>query len=199
MSSFCRTLLLMMFCLFTTFVHGQVTSGVLKQSKLPTNSVYQMDGVFTDQDAHDFVLANRAGRVQLVAMFYTSCQYVCPLIVNSAKANLNALTAAERKELDVLLVSFDSARDTPTKLKAVALERKLDQQWTLARADKSTVRKLAALLNIRYRELQDGEFNHSSALVILDAQGRILGRTEQMGVPVDAEFLAKLRAALARQ
>ena len=43
------------------------------------------------------------------------------------------------------------------------------------------MRKLAGVLGIRYRELADGEFNHTSALVLLDAEGRVLARTEKLG------------------
>jgi protein SCO1 len=164
---------------------------------VPPDSIYQMQAKFQDQDGRYFSLAQRRHRVQLVAMFYTSCKYICPLIVDSAKATLHGLDDRERQNIDVLLVSFDTNRDTSAVLKSVAVERKLQApQWTLARTEKPNVRKLAALLGIRYRELKDGEFNHSSALVLLDEDGRILARTEKMGVPADAEFLAKLKSAL---
>ena len=52
------------------------------------------------------------------------------------------------------------------------------------------------MLGIRYRELADGEFNHTSALVLLDSQGRVLARTERMGSQPDPEFLAVVRKAL---
>ncbi len=185
-------ILLILICLLTIASHAHAVT-----EQLPSDSVYQINAKFLDQDGQQFVLAQRRKRVQLVAMFYTSCQYICPLIVDSAKATLHGLDDTERAKIDVLLISFDSQRDTPAVLKAVAVGRKLAApQWTLARTEKSDVRKLAALLGIRYRELQDGEFNHSSALVVLDAQGRIVARTEKMGAPMDAEFLATLKAML---
>ena len=58
------------------------------------------------------------------------------------------------------------------------------------------MRKLAAVLGIQYRQLDDGEFNHSSALVLLDAQGRIAARTETIGT-TDAAFIAAIDATLA--
>jgi protein SCO1/2 len=45
--------------------------------------------------------------------------------------------------------------------------------------------------------LEDGEFNHTSALVLLDANGRVLARTEQMGTRPDPEFVTAVRKALA--
>ena len=58
------------------------------------------------------------------------------------------------------------------------------------------MRKLAALLGIRYRQLADGEFNHTSVLILLDAEGRILARTEKLGAKPDPAFLAAVRKAL---
>ena len=60
------------------------------------------------------------------------------------------------------------------------------------------MRSVAALLGIRYRPLADGEFNHTSALVLLDAEGRIVARTEQVGSKPDPEFVAAVRKAAAR-
>ena len=55
---------------------------------------------------------------------------------------------------------------------------------------------MAGALGIRYRQLADGEFNHTSMLVLLDADGRILARTEQVGSQPDPEFVAAVRRAL---
>ena len=49
-----------------------------------------------------------------------------------------------------------------------------------------------------YRQLADGEFNHTSALVLLDAEGRVVARTEQVGSKVDPEFMAAVHRVLAR-
>jgi protein SCO1/2 len=59
------------------------------------------------------------------------------------------------------------------------------------------VRAVAGLLGIRYRELADGDFNHTTALVLLDADGRIVARTERVGGKPDPAFVAAVRRALA--
>ncbi|MCX7032593.1 MAG: SCO family protein [Arenimonas sp.] len=165
---------------------------------LPGDSVYLLGDAFSDQAGKPFTLADRSGKPQLVAMFYTSCRYVCPLIVDSAKGVEHALTPAERARLGVLLISMDPARDDTAALASVARKRKLDPaRWALARTDAGGVRRVAALLGVRYRELADGEFNHSSALVLLDSQGRVVARTERLGPVPDPAFLAAVKAALA--
>lgn len=176
---------------------GQIATAA---DALPENSVYQLRDGFIDQDGQEFVLASRRGTPQLVAMFYTSCRYVCPLIIDSAKAVNHELTPDERTALHMLLISMDPMRDTPAALKATADKRKLDsRRWTLAQTGKDSVRRVAALLGVRYRELNDGEFNHTSALVLLDADGRVLARTEKLGGKPDPAFMDQVHAVLAIQ
>ena len=159
---------------------------------LPRDSVYQLPATLTDQDGNSWDWRSKRGTPQVAAMFYTSCQYVCPLIVDSGKAVERALSADERAKLGILLISMDPARDDPEALMSVATKRKLDDtRWSLASPAPDSVR------GVRYRELADGEFNHTSALVLLDREGRIVTRTERIGSQVDPEFVAEVRRVLA--
>ncbi|MEO6519211.1 MAG: SCO family protein [Pseudoxanthomonas sp.] len=170
-----------------------------RPAPLPRDSVYQLPVQLTDQDGKRFSWASRRGKVQVVGMFYTSCQYICPLIVDSGKAVERQLTPAERERLGILLVSMDPKRDTPAALTQIVVKRKLDRaQWTLASPAPADVREVAGVLGIRYRALADGEFNHTSALVLLDREGRVLARTEQMGSKPDPAFVAAVRRATAK-
>lgn len=169
-----------------------------KAAPLPSDSVYQLNAPLVDQQGRKLRLADKRGKVQLVSMFYTSCKFICPLIIDSGKAIERSLTPAEQKKLGILLISMDPRRDSPDKLTIVFNKRKLDpSRWTLASPKPDDVRAIAGVLGIRYRQLEDGEFNHTSALVLLDANGRILARTEQMGTRPDPEFVAAVRKALA--
>ena len=164
--------------------------------KLPADSIYQLSLPLTDQAGRTADWRTRRGKPQLVSMFYTSCQFICPLIVDSGKAIDHQLTEDERSRLGIVLISMDPARDTPATLRKVFDKRKLDgERWLLASPRASDVRAVAGLLGIRYRELADGEFNHTSALVLLDAEGRIVARTEQVGSKPDPEFVAAVRRA----
>jgi protein SCO1/2 len=163
---------------------------------LPRDSVYQLDATLTDQAGRTTPWRARRGRPQLVAMFYTSCQYICPLIVDSGKAVEKQLSQAQRLRLGILLVSMDPARDDPDALRAVADQRGLDlARWTLASPPGNQVRAIAGVLGIRYRALADGEFNHTSAMILLDADGRILASTDKMGTQPDPDFVAAVRRA----
>ncbi len=165
-------------------------------ASLPKDSVYQLPLQLTDQQGRSWDWRNKRGKPQVVAMFYTSCQYICPLIVDSGKAVEHALTADERSRLGILLISMDPARDTPAALMAVAQKRDLDlARWALVTPKAADVRSAAGVLGVRYRQLADGEFNHTSALVLIDAQGRVLAKTEKVGSRVDPEFLAAVKNA----
>lgn len=166
---------------------------------LPGDSVYQLPLVLTDHRGRAADWRGRRGKPQLVSMFYTSCKYICPLIIDSGKAIEKQLTPAEQQRIGILLISMDPARDTPAALKYIVDKRKLDvARWTLASPPKQDVRAVAGVLGIRYRELADGEFNHTSALVLLDADGRILARTERVGARPDPDFLAAVKRAVAK-
>ena len=163
----------------------------------PTDSVYRLDVPLVDQDGNGQHLADRRGKPLVVGMFYTSCHNVCPLIVDTMLATERALASNGGDGVDVLFVSFDAARDDPVALRRTADSRKLDaRRWTLARTEPADVRKLAAVLGIQYRQLDDGEFNHSSALILLDGEGRISARTERIGT-IDPAFVEAITKALA--
>jgi protein SCO1/2 len=173
------------------------SAAVAATAPLPGDSVLRVPATFTDQDGKAFTLAQRRGGVQLVTMFYSSCPYACPLIIDTGKGIDHALTPAERAKLRVLLLSLDPARDTPAKLGTVVAKRKIDTaRWTLGTTDANGVRQTAAVLGIRYRQLANGEFNHSSVMILLDRDGRILARTEKIGAQPDPEFLAAVKKAL---
>ena len=166
---------------------------------LPKDSVYQLPARLTDQQGRQFDWSTRRGTPQVVAMFYTSCQFTCPLIVNSGKAVEHALTPAQQRGLDILLISMDPRRDTPAALKSVVRKRGLDTaRWTLASPRPAGVSGVAGVLGVRYRQLADGDFNHTSALLLLDREGRIVARTEQVGSVLEPAFLTAVKAAVAR-
>lgn len=166
-------------------------------SPLPGESLYNLTTPLIDQDARAQNLADSRGKVVVISLFYTSCPYMCPLIIDTLRQSERALDDVERANLSVLLVSLDAKRDGPAELKAQFERRKLDaSRWTLARSEAPAVRKLAAALGIQYRELPDGEFSHASVLVLLDREGRIVARTETMG-KTDPDFIAALKKQLA--
>ena len=160
---------------------------------LPANSIYQLPLPLVDQNERAFALDSFRGKPLLISMFYSSCQFVCPRIVESLRRTEAGLPADLRGSVPLLMVTIDTVHDTAAVLKAMAQERQLDENvWTLARSDARNARKLAALLGIQYRELPSGEFNHTSLILLLDADGRIVGKTAVLGA-ADPTFVNLVR------
>ena len=164
------------------------------QAEDRTASLYQMHEKLLDQDGRPIDLDVHRGHKVLVTMFYAGCPATCPLIIDTLRAIERDVDAAQRAQLRVLLVSFDAENDSPAALKQLAKSRRVDtSRWTLAHADAAAVRRIAAALNIQYRKLPDGQFSHATIISALDADGRIVKQSAELG-HADPELLAALNA-----
>jgi len=145
-------------------------------------SLYQMHEKLLSQDGKAIDLDVYRGQPVLVTMFYGSCPATCPLIIDTLRAVERKLDDTQRQQVRVLLVSLDAEHDTPEALRKVANTRRVDtSRWTLAHADAAAVRRIAAALNIQYRQLPDGQFSHATIISALDAEGKILAQSEELG------------------
>ncbi|HUN93966.1 MAG TPA: SCO family protein [Burkholderiaceae bacterium] len=165
---------------------------------LPGNSIYQLHPALLDQDGRPFDLASLRGNPVLASMFYSSCEMVCPMIFETIRQTVDALPAAGRRRIRVLMASFDPARDSVEVLKRTAKAHGCDDRWTLVRADEVDTRKLAALLGVQYRRLASGEFNHSTSIELLDGEGRIVARSGKLGA-IDPQLMQPLKKELERR
>jgi protein SCO1 len=127
-------------------------------------------------------------------MFFSHCSSVCPLVTLDLQNLEHQLTAQEKSRVRIVMVSFDSQNDTPAELQRFARERNIDTtRWILARANAQDVRLMAAALGIRYRELPDHSFNHSTVISLLDQEGVVRAKT--LGVQAsDDSFLKSLKS-----
>ena len=137
------------------------------------NSLYQADAAFTTDTGAPFKLGSLRGRPVVLTMFFASCGYACPLTVTDMQAIREKLPAALRDRAAFVLVSFDVARDTPAALANYRAQRALDASWTLLRGTDDSVRELAALLGVKFKQEADGAFSHSNLITILNPQGEI--------------------------
>jgi protein SCO1/2 len=164
---------------------------------VPGESIYQLQADLTDQSGKHTTLAATRGHPTLITMFYASCQGICPVLAMTLQRMEGELTPAERTRLRVTMISFDPERDTVPALAKFATSHAIDgDRWRLARASGDTVRDIAAALGIRYRPLPDGSFSHSATIILLDADGVIRARTEDLQ-QLDKPFVQTLRTLLA--
>ena len=155
-------------------------------SEKPMNdkSLYQIESKWTSDVGREVKLSVLRGRPQVVAMFFASCEYTCPVIVENMKEIERKLPEALRGKVDFLLVSFDVERDTTTALHAYRVKRELSTtNWTLLRGSEDDVRELSALLGVNYQKDARGQFSHSNIITVLDSEGVIA--FQQTGVNKD--------------
>lgn len=153
-------------------------------------SLHELTSVWKDQNGKSFQLKEARGRVVLVSMAYTSCQQTCPLIMSEISALQKALPTALQDKVDVLLFSMDPKRDTPERLKAYALERRINPNWRLFNGSEDDVLELATVLGFRYKKMETGDFAHSNIFTVVDQKGQMQhqqlelfkGRTETVAV-----------------
>ncbi len=159
----------------------------------PPLSIYNLSAQLVDPSGAARTLNMYRGHPVLVTMFYSSCDMACPLLIDTLRSFERSLTPAQRARIRVLLISIDPEHDTPTSLRALATARRIDlSRWTLVRADDATVRKVAAVLNIQYRRLPDGNYNHASVISLLTTQGEIAMQSTVLG-KADERLATSLR------
>ena len=76
---------------------------------LSDKSLYQLETTWTNDEGNPVKLDSLRGRPQVIVMFFTTCQYTCPLLVFQLKQLEAALPATARGK-----VGFTWFPSTPT-------------------------------------------------------------------------------------
>ncbi len=186
---------LLVLMLVTATTHAESTS---PNESTASESIYQLNVALTSHANQAIKLDVYRGQPTLVTMFYGSCPNVCPLLIETLQSIEKSLGEKDRNRLRVLMVSIDPDRDTPAALTTVAKNHRVDlSRWTLARTSAADVRKIAAVLNVQYRKLPNGEYNHSSVITLLDVGGRPIAHTSRLGAK-DEDFVKALKLLIAK-
>ncbi|MBW7908266.1 MAG: SCO family protein [Kiritimatiellae bacterium] len=144
-------------------------------AQLSSDSIYQLEDTWTNADGATVRLSDLRGPHRIVAMFYASCTYVCPMLVADLK-KIEAKLPADAK-VEFTLFSFDPDRDTPAALKKFAARQDIAlPNWHLLTGSEDGARELSAVLGIRYRKEPNGDIAHSSPITLLDGDGRIVAQ-----------------------
>lgn len=168
-----------------------------ERGDLPGDSLYQLPVRLMTEAGPPIKLSSLRGKPLIVTMFYSHCASVCPLLTLQLQRIMNKLTVRQRAQVQVLMVSFDSIRDTPAALAEFAVLHQIDKKWLIATASKEDDRSLASALGIQYRELDDQTFNHTSIISLADRDGTVRARTSDLN-DLKGDFLAAIRHEIAR-
>ncbi|MFT5139953.1 MAG: protein SCO1/2 [Lysobacterales bacterium] len=167
-----------------------------QEEMLPPDSIYHLQASLEDQSGKFTSLDLYQGSPVLITMFYASCPHVCPMLISTIKLMEYSLTAEERAKLRVLTISIDPDGDTPEALLETMTRHAVnDSRWTMTRPLNKDLRSIAAVLGIKYKKLPDGQFNHTTRVILLDQSGVILAKTDQIG-RFDPAFLQSIKASL---
>ena len=163
---------------------------------LPPNSVYHLQVSVEDQFGEITGLDRYLGKPVLITMFYASCPHVCPMLISTIKLTESKLSDEERADLRVLTISIDPKRDTPEKLRETIERHSVDaSRWSMVRPDPGDLRTIAGVFGVKYKQLPDGEFSHSTKIILLDRDGVTLASSDQIGRQ-DVVFLESIKTSL---
>ncbi len=129
------------------------------------------------------------GTPTVLTFLFTTCPdpAFCPALV----ARLQPLQAAMGERARIVSVTLDPERDTPAVLQAYA--RAVGAQpdrWRFAVPTTAELAKLAQQAGLTIH-LETGRIVHSTRVLVLDAEGRLIERYDDVGFPLD-RVLAQL-------
>jgi len=130
---------------------------------------------FVDQRGQALRLSSLRGKPVVLSLVYTSCYHVC----SGLTVRLRDVTKVARRALGpdsftVLTVGFDTANDTPDRMRLYARERGADLPgWYFASTDAATIERLVRDVGFTYRRSPKG-FDHITQTTIIDGVGRVM-------------------------
>jgi protein SCO1/2 len=148
-------------------VHGAATE---LPRDYPRRTAAAPDLALVDQHGGTVSLAALRGRPVVVTFVFAHCQTLCPLVVESIKGAVPGPGAAE-----VLLVTLDPWRDTPSALPAMARQWALPGGYhVLSSRQVDDVLAVVRAWEVPFeRDLRTGDVVHPGLVFLVDARGRL--------------------------
>lgn len=159
---------------------------VLAEEPQKSQSLYQLTSKWQDQNGQQRQLNSFAGKPVILTMGYTGCAHACPLIISKIKSVEKELASKKISSYQVVFVSFDTIKDRPADLKKYLAKKDLDSQvWTMmSGSQEDSVRELANVLGINYKDVGDGDFVHSNVITVLDGQGNVISHIDNLNADI---------------
>jgi len=128
----------------------------------------------TDQAGRSFHLHELKGKPLLVSLIYTSCFHTCPIMTQQLNRAVGiARDALGTNSFRILSVGFDTANDTPQRMRLFARERGIDDpNWIFASGDEGTIAALTQQLGFTYFRSPRG-FDHLTQTSMIDENGKV--------------------------
>lgn len=143
-------------------------------------SIYNLKSDWINDKEEKIQLKKFLGKPLVVGMVYTSCAYSCPLIISKMQGIEKKLP--KNNSVAFLVVSFDPKRDTPQHMRIYREKRKITSpNWYFLTSSDDKVREFAEILNVKYKQLDNGEFSHSNIISVLNKKGELVYQMQGMG------------------
>lgn len=163
------------------------THVVSSEQAISEMSIYNLPSHWTNQEGEDVSFVDYRGKVLVTVMIYTSCQIACPRLVADMRTIKDRLEEDQLDKVKMLLISIDPKTDTPERLKAFAIENKMDQDpWVFLRSTEANTREFAAVLAVNYRKISPIDFSHSNIISVFNEKGELAFQQEGINVGPDA-------------
>lgn len=163
------------------------THVVSSEQAISEMSIYNLPSHWTNQEGEDVSFVDYRGKVLVTVMIYTSCQIACPRLVADMRTIKDRLGEDQLDKVKMLLISIDPKTDTPERLKAFAIENKMDQDpWVFLRSTEANTREFAAVLAVNYRKISPIDFSHSNIISVFNEKGELAFQQEGINVGPDA-------------
>jgi protein SCO1/2 len=129
---------------------------------------------FLDGSGRPLSLESLRGKPVIISLIYTSCYHICPTVTtNLAKLVGIARAALGEDSFTVLTIGFDTAVDTPERMRLFAKQRGIEfENWHFLSSDADTLQRLAADTGFSYFRTPKG-YDHMIQATVLDGEGRL--------------------------
>lgn len=138
------------------------------------------DFTLTDHMRRTVTLSQFRGKVVALNFIYTSCALpqFCFRIANNFGVIHKRFAAQAGKDLVLLTVTFDPARDTPERLAEYARQWKVSPDaWRFLTGRVADIKRTCALFDVDFFP-EEGLVTHSAHTAVIDRQGKLVANIE---------------------
>ncbi len=172
---------------------NQKAKAAEKDKAISDLSIYNLPSKWTNQNGQNIEMKDMKGKVLVMVMIYTSCKAACPRLVADMRNIEKRLPENIKDKVQMVLVSIDPETDKPKRLKAFAIENKMNSnQWVFLRSTEENTREFAAVLAVNYKKVSPMDFSHSNIISVFNADGELTYQQEGLGVNSDPT-IAKIK------
>jgi protein SCO1 len=168
------------------------SDAIVSETPISGESIFNLTSEWNTEEGKKIRLSDLKGKVLVMVMIYTSCNYACPRLVADMMSIRRKVPEKFRDKVQYVLVSIDPEHDSPEKLKSFAIGNKMDsEEWTFLQGNPESVREFANVLAVKYKEISPVDFSHSNIISVFNPSGDLVHQQEGLDVN-NAETVQKI-------